>query len=113
MNMAETETVMPQPYGADPFRASPILLGLGQDRYARDNPSGSNPAPCGRTQTETGDRRGRVATLLTHEGTTSSSRWSRERYCDGASPTISVNRALNEPSEVQPTATQVSVTDVP
>ncbi len=35
------------------------------------------------------------------------------RYCDGVSPTISVKRELNEPSDVQPTATQVSVTDIP
>ena len=33
------------------------------------------------------------------------------RYCDGVSPTISVKRELKEPSEVQPTARQVSVTD--
>ena len=64
-------------------------------------------------QTMTGVRRGRVATLLTHEGTTSRWRWSRARYCDGVSPTISVKRELNEPSDVQPTATQVSVTDIP
>ena len=35
------------------------------------------------------------------------------RYCDGVSPTISVKRELNEPSDVQPTAKQVSVTDIP
>ena len=58
-------------------------------------------------------RRGRVATLLTHGGTTSRSLWSRARYCDGVSPTISVKRELNEPSDVQPTAKQVSVTDIP
>jgi hypothetical protein len=51
--------------------------------------------------------------MLTHDGTTSRSRWSRARYCDGVSPTISVKRELNEPSDVQPTATQVSVTDIP
>jgi len=44
----------------------------------------------------TGVRRGRVATMLTHAGTTSTWRWSRARYCDGVSPTISVNRELNE-----------------
>jgi hypothetical protein len=50
--------------------------------------------------------------MLTHGGTTSRSRWSRARYCDGDSPTTSVKRELNEPSDVQPTATQVSVTDI-
>jgi hypothetical protein len=64
-------------------------------------------------QTVTVVRRGRVATMVTHDGTTSRSRWSRARYFDGVSPTISVKRELNEPSEVQPTATQVSVTDIP
>ena len=51
--------------------------------------------------------------MVTHDGTTSRSLWSRARYCDGVSPTISVKRELNEPSDVQPTATQVSVTDIP
>ena len=58
-------------------------------------------------------RRGRVATMLTHAGISSCSRWSRARYREGASPTIAVKRELNEPSEVQPTATQLSVTDIP
>ena len=58
-------------------------------------------------------RRGRVATMLTQAGTTSLSLWSRVLYCDGVSPTISVKRELNEPSDVQPTAKQVSVTDIP
>jgi hypothetical protein len=49
--------------------------------------------------------------MLTHGGTTSRSRWSRARSCDGVSPTISLKRELNEPSDVQPTVTQVSVTD--
>ena len=51
--------------------------------------------------------------MLTHDGTTSRWRWSRARYCDGVSPTISVKRELNEPSDVHPTAKQVSVTDIP
>ena len=67
----------------------------------------------GLAQAVTFGRCGRVATLLTQEGTASTSRWSRARYCDGVSPTISVNRELNEPSDVQPTATQVSVTYIP
>ena len=66
-----------------------------------------------RAQTVMGLRRGRVATMLTHDGLTSLSRWSRARYCDGVSPTISMKRELNEPSDVQPTAKQVSVTDMP
>src|SRR5581483_3134699 len=78
----------------------------------------SDPARCWRrpgmrAQTLTGVRRGRVATMLTHDGTTWRSRWSRARYRDGVSPTISVKRELNEPSDVQPTARQVSVTDSP
>jgi len=39
--------------------------------------------------------------------------WSRARYCDSVLPTTSVNRELNDPSDVQPTARQVSVTDIP
>src|SRR4029079_10303212 len=66
-----------------------------------------------RAQTWTVERWGRVATIVTHAGTTSRWRWSRARYCDGVSPTISVKRELNEPSDVQPTAKQVSVTDMP
>ncbi len=58
-------------------------------------------------------RRGRVAILLTHGGTDWWARWSRVRYSDGVAPTISVNRALNDPSEVHPTVTHVSVTDMP
>ena len=65
------------------------------------------------TRTVTVARRGRVATLLTHDGTTSRSRWSRARYCEGVTPTISVKRELNDPSDVQPTLTQASVTDIP
>lgn len=51
--------------------------------------------------------------MLTHGGTARSPRWSRALYRDGVSPTISVNRELNEPRDVQPTETQVSVTDIP
>ena len=51
--------------------------------------------------------------MLTHAGMTWKWLWSRARYCDGVSPTISVKRELNEPSDVQPTVTQVSVTDIP
>src|SRR4051794_37519711 len=58
-------------------------------------------------------RRGRVATMLTHAGIDSQSLWSCERYWDGGSPTISANRELNEPSDVQPTVKHVSVTDIP
>src|SRR5262245_24768094 len=90
MNMVETLTVMRRPYGRVPVA-----------RF-------SDPA-----QTLEGVRRGRVTTLLTHGGITSTSWWSRARYCDGVSPTISVKRELNEPSDVQPTAKHVSVTDMP
>ncbi len=37
----------------------------------------------------------------------------RARYALGVSPTTSENRALNEPSEVDPTAIQASVTVEP
>ena len=70
-------------------------------------------APVASAQAETVVRRGRVANLLTHDGTTSRSRWSRSRYCDGVTPTISVKRELNDPSDLQPTATQVTETDFP
>jgi len=64
-------------------------------------------------QAGTGVRCGRVTTMLTHEGMTSLCGWSRPRYCDGVSPTISLKRELNDPSDVHPTATHVSVTDIP
>jgi hypothetical protein len=51
--------------------------------------------------------------MLTHAGMSSQSLWSRARYCDGVSPTISVKRELNEPSDVHPTAMHASVTDIP
>ena len=51
--------------------------------------------------------------MLTQVGTSWRLLWSRARYRVGVSPTISVNRELNEPRDVQPTATQVSVTDIP
>jgi len=83
-------------------------------RCAGTAPLGADPpAQAGSAQTVTVVRRGRVTTMLTHDGTTSRSRWSRAPYCDGVSPTISVKRELNEPSDVQPTARQVSVTDIP
>ena len=44
-------------------------------------------------------------------GIAAPSAWSRDRYALGLSPTSSVKRELNEPSEVQPTAKQTSVTD--
>src|SRR6476620_10535068 len=93
MNMEETVSVMRRLY---------------EHRFAVGF---SDPARC--AQAVTTVRRGRVTTLLTHDGITSKWRWSRARYCDGGSPTISVNRELNEPSDVQPTAMQVSVTDKP
>src|SRR5438105_2118886 len=37
-------------------------------------------------------RLGRVPVMVTQAGTASRSLWSRDRYCDGVSPTISVNR---------------------
>ena len=58
-----------------------------------------------------GARLGRVSSLAMQPGTLVRSPWSRARYAVGVSPTSSVNRALNEPSDVQPTAMQTSVTD--
>ena len=43
-------------------------------------------------------------------GTAASALWSRARWADGVSPTRWVKRALNDPSDVHPTATQTSVT---
>jgi hypothetical protein len=51
-------------------------------------------------------------TLTRPSAAASGMRWSRARYCDGVSPTISVKSELNEPSDVHPTATHVSVTDI-
>src|SRR6266508_1086633 len=113
MNIAETVTAMRRLYEHRPvacFSDPARCRGSG----FRCVPSGADQsAQVGSAQTVTVVRRGRVATMLTHDGTTSRSRWSRARYCDGVSPTISVKRELNEPSDVQPTAMQVSVTDVP
>src|SRR6266571_60498 len=53
---------------------------------------------------------GRVRTLATHAGIASTARCSRARYALGVIPTISVNRELNEPREVQPTSIHASVT---
>src|SRR5438270_11806835 len=90
MNMVETVTAMHRPYGE---RAAGCF---------------SDPA-----QTDAGVRRGRMNTIVVHVANASTSGWSPARYCEGVSPTISVNRELNEPSDVQPTAMHVSVTDVP
>src|SRR5262245_6655528 len=109
MNIAETVVfAMRRPYEcgpvgcfSDPARFRERLGGpSGRPHRASD-------------QALTGVRRGRVTTMLTQDGTTSKWEWSRARYCDGVSPTISVKRELNEPSEVQPTAKQASVTDTP
>jgi hypothetical protein len=56
---------------------------------------------------------GRVRTFATHAGMAVTEWCSRLRYELGVSPTISVKRELNEPSEVQPTAMQASVTLIP
>ena len=54
---------------------------------------------------------GLVQILATHPGTVAVASWHRARYALGVSPTISVNRALNDPSEVQPTSMHTSVTE--
>src|SRR6266571_1364368 len=117
MNIAETVTAMRRPYEHRPvacFSDPARCRGGLRFRCAGTAPFGADPsAQAASAQTVVVVRRGRVATMLTHDGTTSRSRWSRARYCDGVSPTISVKRELNEPSDVQPTATQVSVTDIP
>jgi hypothetical protein len=56
-------------------------------------------------------RIGLVRYIATHAVMCSAALWSRARYALGLSPTSSVNRVLNEPSEVQPTAMHTSVTD--
>ena len=56
---------------------------------------------------------GRVRTFATHAGIAVTEWCSRLRYELGVSPTISVKRELNEPSDVHPTVTHVSVTDIP
>ena len=58
-------------------------------------------------------RTGRVWAFATHGGIALTASCSRRRYAVGVSPTISVNRELNEPSEVQPTAMHASVTLTP
>src|SRR5260370_42357414 len=54
---------------------------------------------------------GFVLTLITQGGIAAAAEWLRARYALGDSPTSSVKRELNEPSEVQPTAKHASVTD--
>lgn len=56
---------------------------------------------------------GRVCALATHGGIASTAPCSRARYALGVTPTSSVNRALNEPREVQPTSMHASVTLMP
>ena len=56
---------------------------------------------------------GRVTSFVQHPGMVPITAWLRARYALGVSPTSSVNRALNEPSEVQPTAMHASVTLTP
>ena len=56
---------------------------------------------------------GRVRTLATHAGIAVTASCSRLRYALGVSPTSSVKRELNEPSEVQPTVMHASVTLIP
>src|SRR5690349_22698887 len=102
MNMEATVTVMRRPYERGSANASPILLDA---RTGRELPDV--------VQILTGVRLGRVTIIAMHDGTTSISLWSCARYCDGVSPTISVKRELNDPSDVQPTAMHVSVTDMP
>ena len=53
---------------------------------------------------------GRVWILATHGGIAAPSSWGRARYALGLSPTSSVKRELNEPSDTQPTSKQTSVT---
>ena len=52
-----------------------------------------------------------ASALATQAGTVAAARGRGPGRRSGVSPTSSVNRALNEPSEVQPTAMQTSVTD--
>ncbi len=89
--------------------ASPILL-----ETCPRNVGGYGPGhPAAEFPERFGTRCGRVRTLLTHGGTCWKPWWSRARYCEGVSPTISVNRELNEPSDEQPTVKHACVTDAP
>lgn len=56
---------------------------------------------------------GRVRTFATHAGIAVTAPCPRARYAVGGSPTSSLNRELNEPSDVQPTSMHASVTLVP
>src|SRR5690606_2660384 len=89
-------------------RASPILLGS-----QRHPAAGAGSGVPGGTAAAAGPalvRRGRVTANATQHGTRAIALWSRARYSEGVTPTISVKRELNDPSEVAPTATQASVT---
>ncbi|GAA3163245.1 hypothetical protein GCM10017688_07300 [Streptomyces ramulosus] len=57
-------------------------------------------------------RTGRVNIFAMHGGTADPASWLRARYALGLSPTSSVKRELNDPSDVHPTAKQTSVTDM-
>lgn len=59
------------------------------------------------------DRLGLVLAFAMHAGMVVTAECSRILYSLGVSPVISVNRELNEPSEVQPTCMQASVTLTP
>ena len=54
-----------------------------------------------------------VTSRAVQSGISASAGCSAARYAVGVMPTISVNRLLNEPSEVQPTRMHASVTDAP
>ena len=109
MNIAETVTVMRTTYGrrpvvcfSDPARCQscpapgrPLVPGADQgsgDVRPAQTVTGA-PRPCHHHA----HARGKDLELAMVVA----------RYCDGVSPTISVKRELNEPSDVQPTATQV------
>src|SRR5438067_5930604 len=87
---------------SDPARSLPPR----PDARLRDGCTAANPYRCPEAVREARTRRGRVSTFATQLGIASTAGWERARYADGVSPTSSLNRELNDPSEVQPTAMQ-------
>ncbi len=75
-----------------------MLMSHGGDRYR------TPPADASRFLT------GRVTWRATHDGMPAAACAASRRYLLGEIPTSAVKRLLNEPSDVQPTSRQTSVT---
>ncbi len=85
-------------------RSGNAQAGLGPSRFQAGCRS---PAPSCRLRTV---RTGRVTCFDTHDGIPAIASDAIRRYVLGGTPTSSVNRVLNVPSEEDPTAKQTSVT---